>query len=183
MVFCFKIYCLVRPPSMCLWPYFHHDKQRLPVFFGLYLESILQPVQQLVCELAHILLLNKEQTFIQINNTGLPLEHGGQTAGLNTTYKQGKVQSVKSMSCLSSTNFGWDMTRLSEGVQWLVNFKDNLHALRPCSHTHQCHPVIQVNAYPTWLIHRGETWWMSTEARRLTWVNLCRNTGLVWMLV
>lgn len=32
---------------------------RLPVFFGLHLESILQPVQQLVGELAYILLLNK----------------------------------------------------------------------------------------------------------------------------
>jgi len=103
-----------------------------------------------------------------------------QTAGFNCTYKQeSPISQINAMSiiCWYSLSSGYEMTALSGGVHRLLNFKGNLNASRPLSHRHQCHVVIQVNAYPTWLTLRGMTWLMNTEARRVASVNLCTDTG------
>lgn len=140
----------------------------LPVFFRLHLEGILQPVQQLVGELADILLLREAHS--------LKKDQLWVTEPNYTTISK-RIQSVKSMPRLSSARVHWALDArwllLSSWVHRLVNFKGDLCAPRPCSHRHQCCLVIQVNASPTWLIHRGLTWLMNTEARSLTSVNLC----------
>lgn len=108
----------------------------LPVFFSLHLEGVLQPVQQLVGELAHILLLSKAHAKWPI--TGLPLGHRGHRVKLQdlTAPTSKKAQSVKSMLCLSSADIHWALDqRWLVLVHWLLSFKGNLHTTRPLSQT------------------------------------------------
>ncbi len=185
----FKISCPITPTNICLLyvKTVTSEELRLPVLFSLHLEGVLQPIQQLVGELAHILLLRKTQRCKMTNyKTAFGTWRSqSQTTGLDCTYKQeSPISQINAMSviCWYTLNSGYEMTCLSGGVHRFLNFKGNLHALRPLSHRHQCQLVIQVNAYPTWLIHMVVTWLMSAEAIRLTSVNLRRDTGLVWML-
>lgn len=105
---------------------------------------------------------------------GVPLGQGGHRV---------KLQALTAPTSKNQSNqcHVWLLLSFDGGVHWLLNFKWNLDAMRPLSLRHQCQLLIQVNAYPTWLT--VVTWLMSTEARRLTSVNLCTDTGLVWMLM